>query len=128
MAKLISTTIVPARPMDGGEPFRTFGPDDGDVPEWAAKQMGAHLFENGEHPYPDSKYPGKDDDPGALWRLPDDPDREPGAIPPMSGKGSGRDNWAAYANDVEVDIPADAGRDQIIEAIRTAGKPVEYTD
>jgi hypothetical protein len=123
MAKLTANTIVPARPMDGGEPFRVFGPDD-DVPEWAGKQMGAHLFENGEHPYPDSKYPGKDDDPGAA----SDPDREPGAIPPMNGKGSGRDNWAAYANDVDVDIPADAGRDQIIEAIRVAGKPVEYSD
>lgn len=124
MTKLTATTIVPARPMDGGEAFRTFGPDDGDVPEWAAKQMGAHLFENGEHPYPESKYPGKDDDPGVSGDL----DREPGAIPPMSGKGSGRDNWAAYANDVDVEIPADAGRDQIIEAIRVAGKPVEYSD
>lgn len=123
MSKLIATTIVPARPGDGGEAFRTFGPDDADVPEWAAKQMGAHLFENGEHPYPDSNYPGKDAaDTGA------DSDREPGAIPPKNGKGSGRDNWAAYANDVDVDIPADASRDQIIELIAAAGKPTEYED
>lgn len=122
MSKLIATTVLPAR---GGGGFVTFGPDhETEVPEWAAKQMGAHMFENGEHPFPDSNYPGKEEADSTNV----DPEREPGAIPPKSGKGSGRDNWAAYANDVDVDIPAEATRDEIIAAIETAGKPTEYSD
>lgn len=99
-----------------------FGPHD-DLPDWAVRQMGPHVFEGGKHPTGD--YPGAKKKP-----EPDsgDLDREPGAIPPKNGKGSGRDNWAAYANDVEVNIPAAATREEIIAAIDAAGKPTEYED
>lgn len=112
---LVSTVHV--HNIKDGHPG-VFGPGD-DVPEWAAAQMGVHCFEDEEHPFPDSDYPGK-----AAVSY----EREPGAIPPKSGAGSSRDAWAAYANDVDVDVPADAQRDQIIEAIAAAGKPVEYSN
>lgn len=37
--------------------------------------------------------------------------------PPRSGAGSGRDAWAAYATSKGITVPADAGRDQIIELV-----------
>lgn len=91
--------------------FVAFGPGD-DVPEWAAKQMGAHCFEDGEHPYPDA---GK----------PVDQQREAGTPPPKAGKGSGTAEWAAYAAEQGVDVPEDATRDAIVQAVADAGKPVD---
>jgi hypothetical protein len=41
-----------------GEPA-VFSPEDDEIPEWAASQMGAHCFTDGKHPFPDSDYPGK---------------------------------------------------------------------
>lgn len=46
------------------------------------------------------------------------PDEEPApapVAPPRSGTGSGRDAWAAYADALGVEYPADAGRDDIIQ-------------
>jgi len=40
-----------------------------------------------------------------------------GDEPPRSGAGSGRDAWAAYATSKGINVPADAGRDQIIELV-----------
>lgn len=40
-----------------------------------------------------------------------------GGEPPRSGAGSGRDAWAAYAASKGINVPADAGRDQIIELV-----------
>lgn len=48
--------------------------------------------------------------------------------PPMSGKGSGIEAWRAYAAAVEVEVDDDAGRDEIVEAIQAAGKPVEQPE
>lgn len=93
-----------------------FGPDD-ELPDWAVRQMGPHLFEDGKHPTGDY--------PGAEVRSRADTDREPGAIPPKGGPGSGRDAWASYANDVDVDVPSGASRDDIIAALEAAGKPTE---
>lgn len=42
--------------------------------------------------------------------------------PPRSGKGSGRDAWAAYAAARGVDVPDGAGREDIISALAEAGK------
>ncbi len=50
--------------------------------------------------------------------------RDPGTPPPMSGMGSGAEVWALYAAEVDVDIPEGATRDQIVEAIKAADKPV----
>lgn len=100
MAKLNTTVYV----MQGGE-VRGFGPDD-DVPEDVARQIGAHAWEDGEHPYPASG-------------------SEAGGPPPKAGAGSSVDAWAAYAADQGVEVPEDAKRDEIIAALEAAGKPVE---
>lgn len=45
--------------------------------------------------------------------------------PPMVGTGSGTDAWAGYAASLGVDVAEDAKRGEIVDAIRTAGHPVE---
>jgi hypothetical protein len=85
-----------------------FGPDD-DVPAWAAEQItnpdawetapkGAKLDE------PDA--PAADGDDGA--------DEEP----PLGGPGSGTAEWKAYAESKGIDVPEDAGRDDIVALVR----------
>jgi hypothetical protein len=85
-----------------------FGPDTTEIPRWAVKQI--------TNP--------------SAWAEQPDPEPEPNGggaapkAPPMSGKGSGRDDWAAYAASVGVAVPADATRDDIValvEAQRPAG-------
>lgn len=48
MSALVSHVHV----FDDEGDTHVFGPED-DVPEWAARKMGAHCFEDGEHPYPE---------------------------------------------------------------------------
>jgi hypothetical protein len=43
------------------------------------------------------------------------------AVPPRTGKGSGRDQWAAYAAAHDVHVPEDASRDDILAALIEAG-------
>jgi hypothetical protein len=45
------------------------------------------------------------------------PDSDAGDEPPRSGAGSGREAWAAYAASKGINVPKDAGRDQIIELV-----------
>jgi hypothetical protein len=45
--------------------------------------------------------------------------------PPMSGKGSGVKAWADYAAANDVEVPEDADRDAIVQALVDAGVPVE---
>lgn len=53
------------------------------------------------------------------------------AVPPLNGAGSSKDAWRDYAGKaaekagLQIDIPADAKRDDIVEALRSAGIPVE---
>lgn len=44
-----------------------------------------------------------------------------GEQPPRTGPGSGRDAWAAFADDNKISYPADAGRDDIIRAVEAHG-------
>lgn len=46
-------------------------------------------------------------------------------VPPQAGAGSGRDAWADYAEQHGVDVDEDWKRDQIIDACKKAGVPVE---
>jgi len=84
-----------------------FGPDDV-VPAEVAEQIGDHAW--------------ADDDPDEGEPEPSSTGPKP---PPMGGKGSGTEAWAQYAEQLEVDLPDDANRDDIIDAIREAGHPVE---
>ena len=45
--------------------------------------------------------------------------------PPKGGPGSGRDAWAAYAGQHDVDVPADATREDIVAALEAADVPTE---
>lgn len=105
MAKLVSYVHV-VHP-DTAEPV-AFGPDD-EVPEWAARQMGAHCFDDGVHPYIDES----------------DPERPEGTPPPKAGPGSSKDAWSLYAIEQNVDVPGDASRDAIIAALAEAGIAVD---
>jgi hypothetical protein len=83
-----------------------FGVDD-DVPEWAARKMGAHCFEDGEHPFPESSADEGD------------------TPPPKAGAGSSAEAWSKFAASKGVDVPADAKRDDVIAALEAAGVPTE---
>jgi hypothetical protein len=97
MSKLVSHVHV----NDKNGTSHAFGPDD-ELPEWAARQMGAHCFEDEEHPYPDDA-----DGDG-------EPDREFGVEPPRNGKGSGRDAWASFSAEKGYTVTEGTPRDQII--------------
>jgi hypothetical protein len=45
--------------------------------------------------------------------------------PPLSGPGSSGAAWREYAGSLGVEVPEDAKRDDVIEQLRAAGKPVE---
>ena len=104
MSKLVNYVYV-----TGPDGVEWFGPDD-DVPEWAARKMGAHCFEDGEHPYPD--------EPAAESDVQDVP-------PPKAGPKSSKEAWAVYAEQVGVDVSGCGSRDEIIAAVSDAGHPVE---
>jgi len=103
MSKLVSYVH-----MEGPSGLVAFGPDD-DVPEWAARKMGAHCFEDGEHPFPDE---------------PEEPSDSDGP-PAKAGPKSSKEAWAAYAEQVGVDVSGAGSRDEIITAVSAAGHPVE---
>lgn len=81
----------------------TFLPGES-VPAWAAKQMGDHCFADAS-------------DTGVEADGSDGP-------PPQSGRGSGREKWAAYAEANGVDTDG-LDRDEIIAACQEAEVPVE---
>lgn len=80
-----------------------FGPGD-DLPEDVARQIGAHAFEDGIHPYGDPVSDGP---------------------PPKAGAGSSTDAWAKYAADNGVDVEEGASRDAIISACSDVGVSVD---
>lgn len=92
---------------DGTETF-WYGPDS-DVPARHAKLIGPHAWADGGS--------GADE---AVEEGPTGP-----TPPPQGGPGSGRDAWAGYAAELGVDVDGDAGRDDIIAAVRDAGHRVE---
>ena len=79
-----------------GESF-TFGPGD-DLPEWAEAAI--------ENPdvWADEDIDEDDVDTG-------------GGEPPRTGAGSGRANWAAYAESLGIEVPDGASRDEIIDLV-----------
>lgn len=45
--------------------------------------------------------------------------------PPKAGQGSSAEAWRTYAAAVDVEVPADASRDDVIAALEAAGQPTE---
>jgi hypothetical protein len=113
MSRLVSRVHVP----DENGLWHGFGPED-EVPEWAARQMGAHCFEDGDHPYAAA---AESPDDGSS----DDGDGSEDAPPPKGGPGSGVDAWRAYAAKKGVKVEDDANRDDVIAALQSAGHPVD---
>lgn len=89
-----------------------YGPDD-DVPADVAEQIG-------DHAWADDSDEGGDEpdrvgfvDPNARTATTDE-------APPRSGRGSGVEAWRAYAARHDLDVPADASREDIIAAAEDA--------
>jgi hypothetical protein len=64
---------------------------------------------------------GLDLETGETLAVEPEPEPEPepeseSQAPPRAGKGSGREEWAAYAESVGVEVTDDMTRDEIIEA------------
>lgn len=55
----------------------------------------------------------------------DDVERPALVVPPKSGAGSGREEWAAYAAERGVQVEADDSRDDIIAAVEAAPVPTD---
>lgn len=95
---------------------KQYGPDTDEIPAGVAEQIGEHAWVDGKKPASrGGSKPKGDQRNGGINDGP----------PPLSGKGSGEDAWRAYAETVEVDVTAAKTRDEIVEAIKAAGKPVE---
>lgn len=88
---------------------RGFGPGD-TVPDWVAAQIT-----NPDAWVDDETAPAAD--PAGDESAPHD--NTEGA-PPKTGKGSGLANWLAYAESLGVEVPEDAGRDDVIAAVEAA--------
>lgn len=80
-----------------------------EVPEWASDQVGDHVLEGESH---------KDS-------HKDEGDKSAGSPPPLQGAGSSKAKWAEYAEAHGVHVADDMSRDDIADACRKAGVPVE---
>lgn len=98
-------------PIHDGDTTTWYGPDD-IIPADVAEQIGDHAWI---------------DDDGTVTEAaePDTGSSVGDGPPPKSGKGSGTDAWADYAERQHVEVDADATRDEIITALQDAGKPTE---
>lgn len=81
-----------------------------------------HLIEAGEVPPADLRgelgdhlFVKADTDADTPRETPED------EAPPRSGRGSGRDEWAAYAAQHDVTVEDDMSRDDIVAALEAAG-------
>jgi hypothetical protein len=107
MAKL--TTTVHVHDDDGRT--TVLGPGD-TVPDWAVEKItNPDVWDE-----PPTGEPDRKEDGGTS--------RNDGP-PPMSGAGSGREAWAAYAAAHDVAVPDDAKRDDIVAAVQAAGVETE---
>lgn len=95
------------------------------VPAWAAKKMGDHCFapeDSADDPAEEPSVPDAAEDPAD----PDeDEDEAPAGPPPRHGAGSGEPAWRKYAEDNGVNVDGLSKRDEIIDAIKRSGVPVE---
>lgn len=99
MGKYLTANVVLTNPETGLSAFLAEGAD---LPEWAVGVVGDHVL--------------ADDGEGG--------DAAEVAPPPVSGPGSGVAAWRTYAAAVDVDVDKDASRDDVIEALKAADKPV----
>lgn len=120
MARLRTTVHV--KDLDGRNRYFEAGQE---VPDWAAEQISNPDVWDGELP---AHLQGEQDpsqppqEPAAPSVLPPHEQTAQGGEqgaggsgePPRSGRGSGKEAWAAYASSQGVDVAEDASRDDII--------------
>jgi hypothetical protein len=103
-------------------PSQPGGPDVVDSDD----EPGDEVVVNGD-PSPDAGLT-VDEVKGDEQEGPSDPGGETSgeaSVPPQGGPGSGKEAWAQYAATYpDVSVPEDASRDEIIAALKAAGKPV----
>lgn len=107
MAKKLAVNVLVVG--EDGSPVALLAGDE--VPAWAKEQVGDHCFDGDSN--------DADDD------APELESGEGGGIPPKSGRGSGAQAWADYAQANGVDVDEDASKDDIIAALEAAGVPTE---
>lgn len=98
MAKLTDRTML-VHPETGQSVHLDKGAE---VPAWVDGLVGPHLLD-----------------------AADVPTERTSGVPPKGGPGSGRDAWAAYAAEHDVEVPADASREDIVAALDAADVPTE---
>jgi hypothetical protein len=107
MAKLTANVVV-VDPETSAPVLLEAGSD---VPEWAEDQVGDHVLE-GESGNDSRKGEGHGE-------------KSAGNPPPLQGAGSSKAKWAEYAHAHGVHVGDDMSRDEIADACRKAGVPVE---
>lgn len=85
-----------------------YGPDD-EVPPAVAKRIGSHAWADADS----SAEPPAPAGVGGSGQTDE--------APPRSGRGSGVEAWRAYAEQHDLDVAADASREDIIAAAEGAG-------
>ncbi|MEV5911068.1 hypothetical protein AB0M00_19470 [Streptomyces chartreusis] len=96
----------------GGE---LYGPSS-EVPPEVAEQIGDHAWDDGTDETGDEPARVGFDDPSTQ--------RAQGSAseaPPRTGRGSGVEAWRQYAAQNDLDVPADASREDVIAAAEGAG-------
>jgi hypothetical protein len=76
--------------------------------------VGAQLHEAGSEPPAEVAKAITNPD---AWEGGEVPQVAAGEEPPRSGRGSGVDEWRVYAETLGVDVPEDAGRDDIVALV-----------
>lgn len=113
----------------------TFAPGD-DLPKWARDSITNPNVWSGDDDSQDASSVAEGPaGAGVQENSAGDPTQPPAdgslAVPPLNGAGSSKDAWRDYAGKaaekagLQIDIPAEAKRDDIVEALRSAGIPVE---
>lgn len=133
MSKQLATYV---HVFDENHETHVFGPGD-KVPGWAKKQItnpkawaaaesDDDLDEDLES---DDETEELEDDDSEHEESEDDDseedDDESSSLPPQRGKGSGVARWRRYAEANEFEVDEDAGRDEIIAALKANDIPVE---
>ncbi|AXH89412.1 hypothetical protein [Micromonospora aurantiaca] len=147
MPNLIGNTVV-LHPKTG-EPVLLAG--GGPLPDWATDLVGAHLLDGPKGSSPSASptpAPGESREQkrarllAQLAELGDDdgsdesaqaptgspeggPEGGQDGPPPKGGAGSGAPAWREYAASNEVEVPADASREDVIAALDAAGVRTE---
>lgn len=97
----------------GGE---WYGPDS-EVPADVAKRIGAHAWTDGDQDGGEPAEVGFVDPAAQQSPTPTGAGSE---APPRSGRGSGVEAWRTFAEQNDLDVPADATREEIIAAAEDA--------